>query len=389
LLLKNCQVLQLTPIAAKDVVLRMLLSRMGIGIFVTSTANDDAIGESWMRLELMECWHYQEGYSMFVRRTSIMCAYLFFCLFLFASCAQNARPTVVLTPAPGEASPKALTQTAVTPPSTSLVSSTPNITPVSYTSRVLLSEPYRPDDLAFDPAGHLVFSDVFHGTVNRLNANGSVTTLIRGLAAPEGLVFLSDGTLIIAEQQTNRILALPPASSSLSILRILPGRPSSAPCKDGVDGIALDTTTETLIIPDSPTGDVYRMSLDGKKMNLLASHIPRPVGAAVDTQGNVYIADECGGALWEITSGGKTIRTGGFGMLDDVAFDPQGNILVTDLKPSIHALIRLNLLTGKREVLASQGFIEPQGLVVDARGDIYLSDDYADKIVEYIPRAAQ
>ncbi|MEO7020838.1 MAG: hypothetical protein ABI234_11860, partial [Ktedonobacteraceae bacterium] len=206
-----------------------------------------------------------------------------------------------------------------------------------------------------------------------------------GLATPEGLVFLPDGTLIIAEQQTNRILALSPSSTSLTVLRVLPGMPSRASCKDGVDGIALDPTTQTLIIPDSPTGDVYRMSLDGKTLTLLATHISRPVGAAVDAQGNVYVADECGGELWKIPPTGTITRMGGFGMLDDVAFDLQGNLLVTDLKSSIHALIRVDLLTGKRDILASQGFIEPQGLVVDTHGNIYLSDDFANKIVEYSP----
>jgi DNA-binding beta-propeller fold protein YncE len=218
-----------------------------------------------------------------------------------------------------------------------------------------------------------------------LNANGSVTVLVHGLAYPEGLVFLSNGTLIIAEQQTNRILAFTPSTSTLTVLRVLPGIPTGRPCKDGVDGIALDPTTNTLIVPDSPTGVVYRMSLDGTKLTLLAAQIPRPVGTAVDSLGNVYVADECGGALWKITRAGKITRQGGFGMLDDVAFDHHGNILVTDLKPSIHALIRLRHSTGKREILASRGFIEPQGLVIDNQDDIYLSDDYADKIVEYIP----
>jgi len=72
-------------------------------------------------------------------------------------------------------------------------------------------------------------------------------------------------------------------------------------------------------------------------------------------------------------------------MPDDVAFDQQGNMLVIDLEPSIHALIRVNLSTGEHQTLASQGFIEPQGLVLNNHGDIFVSDDYADKIVEYIP----
>jgi len=218
-----------------------------------------------------------------------------------------------------------------------------------------------------------------------VNADGSVTVLLRGVAGPEGMVVLQDGTMIIAEQHTNRILSLPPGAHSPTVLRTLPGTPSAAPCKDGVDGIAFDPTTNTIIVPDSPTGEVYRMSPDGKTLTLLVSGIVRPVGAVVDAQGNIYVADECGGTIWRITPAGKTTRMGGFGMPDDVAIDKHGNLLVIDLEPSIHALIRVRLSTGKHETLASKGFIEPQGLVVDGNDDIFVSDDYANIIMEYKP----
>lgn len=328
---------------------------------------------------------------MAIKRNSLFAVVLLFCVLLLASCASqtSSRANLSITQITGKSRATPTGTKISTPGKTGTARptspSTPAFTPTHYRSRLLLSGRYRPDDLAFDPAGHLVFSDVFHGTVNRLNANGTVTVLVRGLAGPEGLVFLPNGTLIIAEQQTNRILAFSPATSALTVLRVLPGRPSGLPCKDGVDGIALDPTTQSLIVPDSPIGAVYRMSLDGSRMTLLATRIPRPVGAAVDRHGNIYIADECGGALWKITPADHVTRLGGFGMLDDVAFDPRGNLLVTDLKPSIHALLRINPVTGARETLASRGLIEPQGLVVDARGNIYLSDDYADKIVEYFP----
>jgi len=243
----------------------------------------------------------------------------------------------------------------------------------------------RPDDLAFDRQGLLLFSDFYNGTVSRLNTNGSVTVLVRGVAGPEGIVVLADGTMIIAEQRTNRILALAPGAKSLTVLRTLPGTPTTAPCKDGVDGIVLDSTTNTLIVPDSPIGNVYRMSLNGTKLTLLASGIVRPVGAAVDAQGTIYVADECGGAVVRITLDGKTTRIGGFGMPDDVAFDHHGNLLVIDLRSSIHALVRVRQTTGKHEVLASKGFIEPQGLVVDDNDNIYVSDDFANVIVEFKP----
>jgi streptogramin lyase len=316
---------------------------------------------------------------MYTYRTSVICIILFCCLILFTSCGQPAAgPTATIT----STAPAIPTATVI--PTRSGVSSPPPA-PQQYTSHVILSGAARPDDLTFDQQGRLLFSDFYNGTVSRINANGTVTTILSGLAGPEGLVVLSDGTLIIAEQRTNRILSLAPEASSPTVLRALPGTPSTEQCKDGVDGIAFDATTQTLIIPDSPTGNVYRMSLDGKMLTLLASGIARPVGAAVDAQGTIYVADECGGALWRITRDGKTSRIGGFGMPDDVVFDQHGNILVIDLKPSIHALIRMNLASGKRVRLASQGFIEPQGLAIDSHDDIFVSDDYANIIVEYIP----
>ncbi len=258
---------------------------------------------------------------------------------------------------------------------------------MAYNARILLSGGARPDDLAFDTKGNLLFSDFYNGTVSRLNADGSITVILRNLAGPEGLVMLADGTLIIAEQRTNRILSVAPGAATPRVIRALPGTPSSAPCKDGVDGIAFDSVTNTLIIPDSPVGTVYRLSLDGKLMTLLASGITRPVGAAVDNRGNVFIADECGGALWRIAPNGAFSRMGSFGMLDDVVLDQHGNILITDLEPDIHALIRVNLASSRREILYRTGLIEPQGLVIDNHDNIYLSDDYADVIVKLSPRA--
>ncbi|MGI9057607.1 MAG: Vgb family protein [Ktedonobacteraceae bacterium] len=319
---------------------------------------------------------------MFKHHTSVNCTtLLLFCLLILVSCATTpANPTPGTVPVTPTASATQIATIAATPTSTP----TPT-TPQHYTSHVIFKGNARPDDLVFDQQGHLLFSDFYNGTISRVNADQSVTILFRNIAGPEGLVVLSDGTMIIAEQRTNRILALPPGAQSPTVLRTLPGTPSTANCKDGVDGIALDPTTNTLIIPDSPTGDVYRMSLDGKTFTRLASGITRPVGAAVDAHDNIYVADECGGALWRITPTGATTHIGGFGMLDDVVLDAQGNLLVIDLLPSIHALIRLNPLTGKRQTLASQGFIEPQGLLIDSHGNIYVSDDYADIIVEYQP----
>jgi len=310
---------------------------------------------------------------MYKRRTRVICTMI--CCFLLLSC--SGAPTPV-----SQATATAISTKPFPSPTPSPTPTPTAVAPKRYTLHMVLQGVGRPDDLAFDREGHLLFSDFYAGTISRVNANGSVTVLLRGIAGPEGIVVLSDGTMIVAEQYTNRILSFAPQRTSSTVLRQLPGTPSTQKCKDGVDGIAFDSTSNTLIVPDSPTGEVYRLSLDGKTLTLLASGIVRPVGAAVDGQGNIYVVDECGGDLWRIAPNKTKTSIGRFGMLDDVALDTHGNVLVTDLQPSIHALIRMNLATGKRELLVNNGLIEPQGLAIDAQDNIFVSDDYANLILE-------
>ena len=319
----------------------------------------------------------------FIRRFSITGIFLLLSLFFATACAQSPDPSVNK---PGSTSTPTINSlplpTATMKP---LPTSTPFVTPQHYTAQVIVQGVGRPDDLIFDQQGRMLFSDEIDATISRVNADGSVTQLLKDPNGPEGLISLPNGTLIFSEQEANRIVSLAPGAKTPTVLRVLPGTPSTVNCKHGVDGIALDPTTNTIIVPDSPTGNVYRMSLDGKTFTLLASGIVRPVGTGVDSKGNIFIADECGNAVWRITPDGQKMRIGGFGMPDDVVPDGHGNLLVIDLAPSIHSLIRLNLTTGKRETLAAQGYIEPQGLLMDSHGDIFVSDDYANLIMEYKP----
>ncbi len=306
---------------------------------------------------------------------------------LLSACIQSTTPpsTAKQRATPSSTASAATSQTSPSPLPSVTASATAGSAPKSYTAQVRLQGGARPDDLALDKQGRILFSDEFNETINRLNSDGSVSVLLRDPAGPEGLVPLADGTILFAEQDTNRIMSLAPGANTPTVVRDLPGKASTANCKHGVDGIGLDPTTNTLIVPDSPTGEVYRMSLDGKMFTPLASGIVRPVGAGVDDAGTIYIADECGHAIWSIRKDGKTTRIDGFGMPDDVISDGHGNLLIIDLDPKVHSLIRMNLATGQRETLVSEGYIEPQGLVLDAHEHIYVSDDYANVIKEYTP----
>lgn len=318
-----------------------------------------------------------------LRRFSIVSSCFLFYLLFTSACAQS--PTTPVNKPASSATTPAHVVSSPTATMQPLPTNTPDVAPQHYTTKVIVQGVGRPDDLIFDQQGRLLYSDEIDATISRVNADGSVTQILQDPNGPEGLISLPNGTLIFSEQESNRIVSLAPGSKTPTVLRVLPGTPSTANCKHGVDGIVLDPTTNTIIVPDSPTGDVYRMSLDGKMFTLLASGIVRPVGAGVDSTGNIFIADECGNAVWRITPDGQKTRIGGFGMPDDVVPDAHGNLLIIDLAPSIHSLIRLNLATGKRETLARQGYIEPQGLLIDTHDNIFVSDDYANIVMEYKP----
>ncbi len=241
----------------------------------------------------------------------------------------------------------------------------------------------HPDDLAFDPAGRLLFSDYTNGTISRLETNGSVTILHRGLRGPEGLVSLPDGTLIVASERTNEISMFRPGATMPVLLRRMPGSPVVATCRQGVDGIVLDKTSGTLIVPDAPTGDLYRLSLDGAQMTRIAGGFVHPVGATVDASGNIYVADECGGWVWRVTPRGVKQRVASIGMPDDVELDGFGNLVVTDVRLVHHRVVRVALDAAGSAAgsglttLAQRGLIEPQGLAIAADGSIYIADDKA------------
>src|SRR6516225_8144968 len=117
---------------------------------------------------------------MFVKHVSAKFIATLLCFILFTSCANSTSST--LTPTSTGITP--ITPIA-TPTLDPTLTNTPDTTPTHYTSKILLSGVGRPDDLAFDQQGHLLFSDFYNGTISRVNSDGSVTRIVSGLAGPE------------------------------------------------------------------------------------------------------------------------------------------------------------------------------------------------------------
>lgn len=312
--------------------------------------------------------------------------------FAFAALAACATPQVANTPTANLTIPIAPTATrivpSISPPPT--VPSSPTLPSVptfpSFPSLTLspslklpptLIEIARgfgyPDDLALAPDGTIYFSDTGNGTINHIAPNGTVTTLVRGLIEPEGIVVLMDSSLIFVEQGKNRLLHFRPhAGQPMTTWLDLENKTSNA----GVDNILRDPKTGDLIIPDSPNGRILRVTPE-KKISVIAAGLARPVGADIERDGSLVVADEFGNAVKRIRADGRIETLGPFALPDDVAVDADGNIFVASLTDNSLRMIAAR--TGATVLIAN--IRSPQGLILDAEGNLIATESGLNRIV--------
>jgi sugar lactone lactonase YvrE len=276
--------------------------------------------------------------------------------------ARRAAMAVVLMTA------AACQQSPVTPTATPSTSSSGRLAacPAAAASpgqQVLLQRLPAPDDLAFDNTGRLLFSDINTGSISALNADGSVTAVAGGMSAPEGIVVQANGRILVGEQGANRVVAIDPQTHAVTQWRAFPNGTGRA----GIDGIGPVLPSGEVIVPDSPNGVVWRVSADGATATQIASGMVRPVGAAVDTAGRIFVADE-GGALWVLDPVRRRFAT--LATPDDVLVAKGGHIFVNTLGDNaIHELDSQG-----HQVSVLTGIQQPQGIALDGADNLYYTE---------------
>ncbi len=238
-----------------------------------------------------------------------------------------------------------------------------------------------PQGVASDAAGNLYVADSLNSTIRKISTGGVVTTL----AGTPGLIGSADGTGPAAE------FAYP---SNVAV--------------DGAGNVYVSDSGNTTVRKITPYGVVTTLagtpgitgSMDatGPAASFMSVN-----GIAVDTSGNVYVADLGNDTIREISSGGVVSTfagvTGDTTQLDlpyGVAIDGSGNVYVTDLGDDTVKLISpagvISPLAGSAGDSGSANgtgvgatFNAPLSIAVDSLGNAYVADDGNLVIREIMP----
>ncbi len=299
-------------------------------------------------------------------------------LLLLNACTTTESPT----PQPADTLPSSA---APSPAATATHTVTPSPTTTSTLAPINLHPPLvvladhlpGPDDLLLGPDGIIYLSDVTEGTVKRYTPASGLQPLLSGLDEPEGMLILPDGSLIVAEQGKNRIVRYDPLTKSLTPFFELTNTTGQA----GLDGLAWDSVTGTIIVPDSPNGTILRLSPDGRTVTRIASGFTRPTGAWAEPDGSLLIADEYGNALDRLHPDGSIEKLAQLPTPDDVIEDNRGNIFVTTLGDNaVHLLQPASGL----DVVLTAGLLQPQGIIFDTSGNLIVTDSLGHRLIELI-----
>lgn len=188
------------------------------------------------------------------------------------------------------------------------------------------------------------------------------------LVRPEDGVFLADGTLLVADQ-VHGLVALDPTGakrpfgdfSAAGFVHQPPTRTA------GPNGVALEPDGIHVLVADIFTGAIYRVDTQSERVELAHQH----------EFGANYARRDSSGALWFTQS------------TENSGPDSEARMFAAvDTRPSDGALFRVAPATGSASgpvaELKVSGLEFANGLAIDeARGQIYIAETMADRIIGY------
>ena len=174
-----------------------------------------------------------------------------------------------------------------------------------------------PTGVAVDSSGNIFISEYFGPKIRKVDASGTISTITGSngeLAGPTDVAVDSAGNVFIADRQSNRILKVDTSGTLTTVAGngtwgySGDGGPATSAELAGPNGVAVDSTGE-VFIADWENNAVRKVDSSGTISTFAL--INTVVGVAVDGNGNVFAADGSDQLIFELdTSGNQTIVAG-------------------------------------------------------------------------------
>jgi uncharacterized protein (TIGR03437 family) len=250
-----------------------------------------------------------------------------------------------------------------------------------------------PAGLAFDLQGSLWIADSGNHTIRRV-MQGQISSAAKALT-PTGLAFDSLGALYVADPAAARVTKMPVTGPPTAVL--------NAAAQDVVfspDGNLYASVAGTVLRVDAAGAVTTRAGggslASGDSGSATQARLNHPSGVAMDSSGNLYIADRDNNRMRRVSPDGTITTVAGTGVsgnLGDgglasqaqlnapssVSVDAAGSLYIADTG---NQRIRKVTTDGRISAATNLGLLSPVYAIPDSSGNIYIADAKAGKILK-------
>src|SRR5574337_1134498 len=194
-------------------------------------------------------------------------------------------------------------------------------------------------------------------------------------------LLLSSGLLVISPNSMSAYAANTDVFLK-SISRISGGSVFNSPL-----GVALDSS-ENVYVADSANFRVAKFSTSGSFITAFGTSGPGELnttsGVTLDSSGNVYAVDSNNNQITEFNSAGSFVKSFGSATLSSpvgVAVDTSGNVYVADT--GNNQIVEFSNTGTSLQSFGNTTLSSPSGVAVDTSGNVYVADTGNNQIVEF------